>query len=205
MSPLSGGGLCRRSLTCKMYNMKYYVAIASVLLVAALAVPPQGVAARDRVIADSAALEETNSRLSSSTLKNDLPSQPPIAAPSSLPSSSGVYEVPSINGRYSIQSGGELCCRISGQDFLEAMAQSSIVPLAGRLLRRAILGFEVSLDTASPRMSSKWVSAFRFNRIDTVLSVDQGAGDPVGLLLDLGLPGLAVSDSRFRPPPDTPG
>jgi hypothetical protein len=82
--------------------MKYYMAVASVLLVVALAVPTQGVAAPDRVVADSAALGETNSQLSSSTLKNDLPIQPPIAAPSSLASSAGVYDVPSINGRYSI-------------------------------------------------------------------------------------------------------
>jgi hypothetical protein len=85
-----------------IYSMKYYVAVASVLLVATFAVPTQGVAAQDRVVADSAPLGETNSQLSSSTPKNDLPIQPLIATPSSLASSSGVYDVPSINGRYSI-------------------------------------------------------------------------------------------------------
>ena len=85
-----------------IYSMKYYVAVASVLLVAALTVPPHGVAARDRVVADSAALGETNSQLSSSTPKNDLPIQPPIAAPSGPASSSDLRDIPSINGRYSI-------------------------------------------------------------------------------------------------------
>ena len=92
----------RRGFTCMIYSMKYYVAVASVLLVATFAVPTQGMAGRDRIIADSNALGETNSQLSSSTLKNDLPIQPPIAAPSSLDSFSGVHDVPSINGRYSI-------------------------------------------------------------------------------------------------------
>lgn len=105
----------RRGFTCMIYSMKYYVAVATVLVAAALAVPTQGVTARDRVVADSAALGGTNSPLSSSTLKNDFPIQPPIAAPSSLASSSGVYDVPSINGRYSI--GGRILLPYIGGGF----------------------------------------------------------------------------------------
>lgn len=85
-----------------MSDMKQFIAAVAVLLVAALAVPTQGVAAPDRIMADSAAVEETNSQLSSSGLKNDVPIQPPIAALSEAASSSNVRDIPSISGRYSI-------------------------------------------------------------------------------------------------------
>ena len=83
-------------------DMKHYSAIVPILLIAALAGPTQGVAARDRVMADPAALGETNSQLSSSMLKNDVPIQPPIVVPSESASSSDLRDIPSISGRYSI-------------------------------------------------------------------------------------------------------
>jgi hypothetical protein len=82
--------------------MKRYIAIASILLAAALAAPIQGAAGRDRVVADSAAIGEKSSQFSSSTLKNDIPMEPPIVAPSAPASSSDFRDVPSISGRYSI-------------------------------------------------------------------------------------------------------
>jgi hypothetical protein len=85
-----------------IYGMKYYAAVALVLLVAALAFPTHGIAARDRVTTDSAALGETNKEPSSSTLRNDFPIQSPIATPSGPASSADLRDIPSINGRYSI-------------------------------------------------------------------------------------------------------
>jgi hypothetical protein len=85
-----------------IYNMKRSIAIASVLLVAALAVPIHGVAGRDHVVADSAAIGEKSSQFSSSTLQNDVPLQPPIVTPSASAPSSDFRDVPSISGRYSI-------------------------------------------------------------------------------------------------------
>lgn len=85
-----------------IYNMKLYIAIVSVLLVAALAAPIQGVAGRDHVIADAAATGVKSSQFSSIALKNDVPMQPPIMAPSASASSSDFRDVPSISGRYSI-------------------------------------------------------------------------------------------------------
>ncbi len=82
--------------------MKRYIAIASILLVAALAAPIQGTAGRDHVVADSAAIGEKSSQFSSSTLKNDIPMQPPIVTPSAPASSLDFRDVPSISGRYSI-------------------------------------------------------------------------------------------------------
>ncbi|HSQ90709.1 MAG TPA: hypothetical protein VLM19_00900 [Nitrospiraceae bacterium] len=82
--------------------MKRSIAIASVLLVAVLAVPIHGVAGRDHVVADSAAIGEKSSQLSSNTLKTDVPFQPQIAAPSAAGSSSDFRDVPSISGRYSL-------------------------------------------------------------------------------------------------------
>lgn len=95
-------GLCRRGFLCRMYNMRQYVAAVSVLLLAVLVVPPQGVAAGDRVMAKSVASGETKSQLASRTLKNDVPIPPPIAVPSWAASSSDVRDIPSISGRYSI-------------------------------------------------------------------------------------------------------
>ena len=102
VTPWLGEGLLGRDLLSMIYNMKQNIAVASVLLVAALADPTPGVAARDRVIADSAALGEKNSQLSSNTLKYDVPTPPPIAPPSASASSSNFHDIPSISGRYSI-------------------------------------------------------------------------------------------------------
>jgi hypothetical protein len=82
--------------------MKYYIAIVPILLIAALAGPTQGVAARDRVMADSAALGETSSQLSWSTLSTNVPFQGPITVPSEPASSAYFRDVPLISGRYSI-------------------------------------------------------------------------------------------------------
>lgn len=85
-----------------IYNMKRSIAIASVLLFAALAVPIHGVAGRDHVVVDSVAIGEKSSQLSSSTLKNDVPFHPSIAAPSAPASSSSFQDIPAISGRYAI-------------------------------------------------------------------------------------------------------
>lgn len=82
--------------------MKQYLAGITVVLVTALAALTQGIAAQDRVVADSALLGETNTQLSSSTLKNNAPIQPPFAVPSASASSADVRDIPSISGRYSI-------------------------------------------------------------------------------------------------------
>lgn len=81
---------------------RYRIAVVLVLSVAALAAPTPGVAARDRVIADSIALGEKNSQLSSNALKNDVPTPLPIAPPSASASSSNFHDIPSVSGRYSI-------------------------------------------------------------------------------------------------------
>ena len=80
--------------------MKQYIVAASIVLIAALAAAPQGIAGRDRVIAGAAVLGERSGQLSSSTLNNDVPSQFPIVAPSAPASSSDFRDVPSISGRY---------------------------------------------------------------------------------------------------------
>jgi hypothetical protein len=82
--------------------MKHYIAIVPILLIAALAGPTQGVAARDRVMADSAALGETSSQLSWSTLSTNVPFEGPITVPSEPASSAYFRDVPLISGRYSI-------------------------------------------------------------------------------------------------------
>ncbi len=84
-------------------GMKRYIAVASVLVIAALAAPVQGVAGQGHVVADSAAIGEKPSQFSSSTLKNDVPIQPLIVAPSASASFSDFRDVPSISGRYSIE------------------------------------------------------------------------------------------------------
>ena len=83
-------------------DMKRYIAIVPILLIAALAVPTQGVAARDRVMTDSAALGETGSQISWSTLGTNVPFEGPITVPSEPASSAYFRDVPSISGRYSI-------------------------------------------------------------------------------------------------------
>jgi hypothetical protein len=99
-----------------IYNMKQYLAAASVLLVAALAVPTLSAAARDRVMADSAAIGASKyGQLSPSALKNDLPIQPPITPPSASVSSSNFQDIPSISGRYSI--GGRTLLPFIGAGF----------------------------------------------------------------------------------------
>jgi hypothetical protein len=82
--------------------MKHYIAVVSVSLVAALSALTQGVVAPDHVMADSVVLGEANSQLSSSTLKNDAPIQPPTAMPSASAPSVDSRDVPSISGLYSI-------------------------------------------------------------------------------------------------------
>lgn len=83
--------------------MKYQIAmILPVVLIAALAIPNQGVAARDRVMADSAAFVETNSQLPQSVLKNDVPTQPQVAVPSQSAPSTVFRDIPSISSRYSL-------------------------------------------------------------------------------------------------------
>ena len=93
--------------------MKQYSAGVAVLLVAALAVPIQGIAAQDRV--DSAVLGETSSQPSSSTPKTNGPSQPPIALPSTAASSVDVRDIPSISGLYAI--GGKTLVPYIGAGF----------------------------------------------------------------------------------------
>lgn len=83
-----------------MYNMKQYIAVASMVLIAVLAATSQGVAGWDHAIAGSAAPGEKSSQLSSNTLSNDVPSQFPIVAPSASASPPDVRDVPSISGRY---------------------------------------------------------------------------------------------------------
>ena len=80
--------------------MKHYIAFVSVLLVIVLAVSSQSVAARDHDMADSAALGETNSQLSSSTLMKLVPIPSSIAVPSESALSSYFRDIPSISGRY---------------------------------------------------------------------------------------------------------
>ena len=82
--------------------MKHQIAILPVVLIAALAIPDQGVAAGDRVMADSAPLVELNSQLPLSALKNDIPTPTEIAVPSQSASSTVFRDIPSINGRYSL-------------------------------------------------------------------------------------------------------
>jgi hypothetical protein len=83
-----------------MYNMKQYIAVASMVLIAVLAATSQGVAGWDHATAGSAAPGEKSSQLSSNTVSNDVPSQFPIVAPSASASPPDVRDVPSISGRY---------------------------------------------------------------------------------------------------------
>lgn len=108
-------GLCRFGFTCIIGSMKQYGAGVAVLLVAALAVPIQGIAEQDRVVVDSAVLGETSSQPSSSTPKTNGPSQPPIALPSTAASSVDVRDIPSISGRYAI--GGKTLVPYIGAGF----------------------------------------------------------------------------------------
>ena len=86
-----------------MNHMKLYGAGIVMLLVAALTAPIPGIAASDRVVADSAVLGEPNSELASGTPKTNVPNQPPPTVPSAAASSSAdVRDIPSISGRYSI-------------------------------------------------------------------------------------------------------
>ncbi len=103
-----------------MKQMKQYFAIVSILLIAALAGPTQGVAARDRLMVHSAPFEATKSQLpqSESALGSapmkDVLIQPPIAVPSD---SASLYfrDIPSISGRYSI--GGRALLPFLGAGF----------------------------------------------------------------------------------------
>ena len=83
-------------------NMKQFSVGVVVVLVTVLAGPIQGIAASDHVMADSAPLEETNSQLSSTTLKDDVSILPPLAVLSDAAPSADVRDIPSISGRYFI-------------------------------------------------------------------------------------------------------
>ena len=83
-------------------GMKQCRAWTVVALFVALAVPIQGIAAPDRVVADSPVFAEPNNQPSSSTPKITATSQPPLVAPSTEAASADVREIPSISGRYSI-------------------------------------------------------------------------------------------------------
>ena len=82
--------------------MKHYIAFVSVILVIVLAVSSQSVAARDHDMADSAAFGETNSQLSSSTLRKHVPIPSPIAVPSESALSSYFRDIPLISDPYVI-------------------------------------------------------------------------------------------------------
>src|SRR6185503_734187 len=144
-----------------MYNMKQYIAVASMVLIAVLAATSQGVAGWDHATAGSAAPGEKSSQLSSNTLSNDVPSQFPIVAPSASASPPDVRDVPSISGRYLL--GGKTLLPYLGAGFSGGYGSEFNRSWVGSLPRRATLGFEISLGKASLRMSSNWASAFRFS------------------------------------------
>jgi hypothetical protein len=83
-------------------NMKQSSAGRVMVLVVALAVSIQGIAAPDRVVADSPVFAEPNTQPSSSTPETTAPSQPPLAVPSASASSADVRDIPSVSGRYAI-------------------------------------------------------------------------------------------------------
>ena len=95
-------GLCGRVFTCMIDSMKRFSAGIGMVLVVALAASIQGIAAPDRVVADSPVFAEPNNQPSSSTPKTTAPSQPPLAVPSVSASSADVRDIPSISGRYAI-------------------------------------------------------------------------------------------------------
>jgi hypothetical protein len=95
--------------------MKQSSAGIMVLVIAALAVPIQGIAAQDYVEADSAVIGEPNGQRASSTPKTIVPSHPPLALPSVPASSLDVRDIPSISGRYSI--GGKTLLPYIGAGF----------------------------------------------------------------------------------------
>ena len=82
--------------------MKQSSAGIVMILVVALAASIQGIAAPDRVVADSPVFAEPNNQPSSSTPKTTAPSQPPLVAPSTDAASADVRDIPSISGRYAI-------------------------------------------------------------------------------------------------------
>jgi hypothetical protein len=95
-------GLCRYVFTCMIGNMKQSSAGIVMVLVVALAASIQGIAAPDRVVADSPVFAEPNNQPSSSTPETTIPNQPPLAVPSAAASSADVRDIPSISGRYAI-------------------------------------------------------------------------------------------------------
>lgn len=145
--------------------MKPYIAFVSVLLVIVLAVSSQSIAARDHDMADSAALGETNSLLSSSTLMKHVPipspSPSPIAVPSESALSSYFRDIPLISDPYVI--GGRSLLLYLEAGFSGGYGSELNRSFDGHLPCGATSGFGVSLGKASPRMSFKWASAFRFS------------------------------------------
>ena len=132
-------------------NMKQSSVGVVVVLVAALVVSIQGIAASDPVMADSAVLGDSSNQPASR--RGDRYPKPT----STCRAVNGCFlcrrwDIPSISGRYAI--GGRTLLPYIGAGFLEATVQNSIVPWVGHLPCSAILGFEVSLDRTFPRMSS---------------------------------------------------
>ena len=73
----------------------------AMVLVAVLVISIHSIAASEPVMA-AAALGNSSSQGTSSTLKDGVPSQPPLAAPSAAASSADIRDIPSVTGRYSI-------------------------------------------------------------------------------------------------------
>lgn len=109
--------------------LRPYLAVVSVILLAALVVPPQAIAAQDRVMAESAASGEATRLFSSHTLKNDLPIPPPIMVPSTAASSLDFGVIPSISGRYSIA--GKTLMPYVGAGFLGGYSSDNNRSLGG--------------------------------------------------------------------------
>lgn len=125
----SGAGLAWKRFHLYDLHMKYQLALAAVFLLATLALPNQNVAARDRVMADSAALVRADSLPPQHSLPNDVPPQPPIAAPSQTASATVFRDLPSISGRYSF--GGKTVLPYVGAGFGGGYASEFNRPLGG--------------------------------------------------------------------------
>lgn len=121
-----GVGLCRCVFTCMIDSMKQSSAGIVMVLVVALAASIQGIAAPDRVMADSPVFAEPNNQPSSSTPKTTAPSQPPLAVPSA---SADVRDIPAISGRYSI--GGRTLLPYIGAGFSGGYSSEFNRSLAG--------------------------------------------------------------------------
>lgn len=108
------------------------------VLVAALVAPIQGIAAPDRVVADSSVFAEPNNQPSSSTPEATVPSQSPLAVPSAPASSADVRDIPSISGRYAI--GGRTLLPYIGAGFSGGYGSEFNRSLAGVLPTQSDFG-----------------------------------------------------------------